>query len=464
MPAAAEREPDAPTPTDRPMTRRSRRTRPCCAPTRTAASACSPTRPAASSSPTATTCATASARIDTDMRHYYVLTYVPKNTDFDGKFRTHRRQGEAVGRARALAQGLLRGATPPPARRCSTTRRRRWPRSSRTPVPNAFPVRALPLRFPEAGRPGLAPVLVTRADERHHVPAVPRTRRPTRPTSSSSSGSRTTTGQVLDKMSQRYRAATARSSSSTSARTGEVLFYREPVLDPGTSTRSRRWSTTRWPTRPSVRFGDRRRARVDPKALRLSSLVAVRSEREASRRPSACRAARSSSASSCSIPSMGEPFSKAASRSCRSTSSPTRRRRRRRRRRRCSCSANGQKLAEAPLELAAADADGPHRAGQPDPARGARARDLRAARRGQAGIADRCPRTRPSGWCRDVQTNPPSPVALALAAAAALPPGARARAAAIRARPARRRPRRLLESVTTAVLVDVVVRDGTASR
>ena len=43
---------------------------------------------------------------------------------------------------------------------------------SQKPVPNAFPVRAGALLFPERGRPGLVPVVVDLQDSAAHVPAV----------------------------------------------------------------------------------------------------------------------------------------------------------------------------------------------------------------------------------------------------------------------------------------------------
>ena len=49
-------------------------------------------------------------RIDTDMRNYYVLTYVSKNPVYDGKFRTIDVKVKRNGARIALAQGLLRPA------------------------------------------------------------------------------------------------------------------------------------------------------------------------------------------------------------------------------------------------------------------------------------------------------------------------------------------------------------------
>ena len=49
-------------------------------------------------------------RVDEDMRNYYVLTYVPSNDVFDGKFRTIKVNVKRGGIDVAVAQGLLRRA------------------------------------------------------------------------------------------------------------------------------------------------------------------------------------------------------------------------------------------------------------------------------------------------------------------------------------------------------------------
>ena len=49
-------------------------------------------------------------RIEEDNRFHYMLTYSPKNEQFDGKFRTIGVKVRARRRAGVLAQGLLRRA------------------------------------------------------------------------------------------------------------------------------------------------------------------------------------------------------------------------------------------------------------------------------------------------------------------------------------------------------------------
>ena len=93
------------------------------------------------------------ARVDSDLRNYYMLSYVPTNREFDGRFReiavrvsrpgvtVQHRKGYFAVRAPAGAPVLSYEA---PALA--------W--LDKTPVPNAFPVRAGALRFPEPRRPG----------------------------------------------------------------------------------------------------------------------------------------------------------------------------------------------------------------------------------------------------------------------------------------------------------------------
>ena len=120
-------------------------------------------------------------------------------------------------------------------------------------------------------------------------------------------------------------------------------------------------------------------AEAKPKALRVSSLVAVRrSEKvpEAAARPGQPALRRRAAAD----PSMGEPFSKAPTKELpfyfvvypAKDGTPTAT---------LSLLSAGKPLAEVPLELARGRRQGPDSAGQPDPARRAPARDLRAARR-----------------------------------------------------------------------------------
>ena len=172
-------------------------------------------------------------RIDEDMRFHYLLTYAPKNQDFDGRFRriavkVHRpdvdvraRKGyyaiREVGPSPVLsyeapAVAVLDGAT----------------------VPNAFPVRAGALQFPQPDRPGLTPVLV-------EVP----TDQVTFQTDSEKQKFATDFtilvrvkddhDQIVHKMSQQYELGGPIAQLAV-ARHGEVIFYRAPELEPGVYT------------------------------------------------------------------------------------------------------------------------------------------------------------------------------------------------------------------------------------
>ena len=292
-------------------------------------------------------------KIDTDMRHYYVLTYVPKNTNFDGKFREIdvkvKRSGVRI-RSRKGYFAVNTAAGAPvldhEAKALSAL--------ARTPVPNAFPVRALPLTFPEKGKTGLTPVLVT-------LPTSGITFLPSDDKKSYTSDFvvlvqfKDDQGQVLEKVSQRYR-LNGPIERLADAKLGEVLFYREPMLIPGTFT-TETVVYDMLADKASVRFGTYELPSVDPKALRLSSLVVVR---RSERVPTAERPEKNPLfvGDQLLYPSMGEPFSKAAFKELpfyfvaypAPGGAPVQAT--------LQLAANGQKLAEAPLELPAAGADG----------------------------------------------------------------------------------------------------------
>lgn len=172
-------------------------------------------------------------RIDEDMRFHYLLTYAPKNQDFDGRFRriavkVHRpdvdvraRKGyyaiREVGPSPVLsyeapAVAVLDGAT----------------------VPNAFPVRAGALQFPQADRTGITPVLVevptgqltfqTDAEKQRYATDFTILVR-----------IKDDKNQIAHKMSQQYELGGPIDQLEV-ARRGEVIFYRAPELEPGVYT------------------------------------------------------------------------------------------------------------------------------------------------------------------------------------------------------------------------------------
>jgi VWFA-related protein len=98
-------------------------------------------------------------QVNEDLHSYYVLTYTPKNSDYDGKFRQIsvkvKRAGVDVQARKGYYAVGARYDTPvmgfeAPALAVLGTKSQ----------PNAFPTRAAAFSFPEAGKPGLVPVMV----------------------------------------------------------------------------------------------------------------------------------------------------------------------------------------------------------------------------------------------------------------------------------------------------------------
>jgi VWFA-related protein len=172
-------------------------------------------------------------RIDTDRHFYYLLTYSPKNEDFDGRFRQIavklRRPGVDVHARKGYR--AVRSAGPVPVL------------SYEAPAlalldsaqgPNAFAVQAGALTFPEPKRPGLAPVVVqVRTDALTFREDRARKRYAT--DFSIVVRLKDRNEQVLRKLSQRYELSGPLNQLET-AKLGEVLFYREPELAPGVYT------------------------------------------------------------------------------------------------------------------------------------------------------------------------------------------------------------------------------------
>ncbi len=169
-------------------------------------------------------------RIDEDMRFHYVLTYAPSNQTFDGQFRDIDVKVKRPG-ARVFARRgyfAVRSLSPMPILGYESV-----PLAAldHTPLPNAFPIRAAGLSFPEMTRPGLTPILVAvetavfsyerdAAGGTYSAEAVVVVR------------VRDTRGRVAYKTSQQY-LLSGRLEELDAARAGEILFYRQPELLPG---------------------------------------------------------------------------------------------------------------------------------------------------------------------------------------------------------------------------------------
>ena len=209
-------------------------------------------------------------RIESDMRNYYMLTYVPKNDTFDGKFReinvkvkrggvnVHSRKGYFA--VRETGQPVRTYEAPALAA------------LDRTPVPNAFPVRASFLRFPERDHPQRISVVVQLSTA--PITFVPAEDKKTY-TSDFTVLVRFSDGakQVIDKVSQRYQVA-GPIEKLDQAKNGQVVFYRQPELPPGFYT----METVVYDAlakKASVRFATIEQPTEDTAQLRMSSLMLV---------------------------------------------------------------------------------------------------------------------------------------------------------------------------------------------
>lgn len=177
--------------------------------------------------------ASAFRRIDEDNQFHYLLTYSPRNTEFDGKFRAIQVRVHRPGTQVFARKGYRAIRTGRPADAGSYE----IPAVAlldRTPLPNAFPVQAAGFSFPDPVRPGLTPVLVHvgtdalrfRIDEQRatyagRVAVVVRIR--------------DAQGAEVQKLSQQYVLA-GDAKDLEAAKKGDILFYREPDLPPGVYT------------------------------------------------------------------------------------------------------------------------------------------------------------------------------------------------------------------------------------
>jgi VWFA-related protein len=172
-------------------------------------------------------------RIDEDNQFHYLLTYSPRNTAFDGKFRAIRVKVRRTGtqvfarkgyRAIRTARAIDPGGYELPALTLL----------DRTPLPNTFPIHAAGFSFPDPARPGLTPVLVhvNTASLQYSLDAQ-------RSTYSGQAAIivriRDARGSEVQKLSQQY-VLSGEAKDLEAARRGEILFYREPDLPAGVYT------------------------------------------------------------------------------------------------------------------------------------------------------------------------------------------------------------------------------------
>jgi VWFA-related protein len=171
-------------------------------------------------------------RIQEEMRFHYLLSYSPTNENMDGAFRTIlikvKRPGVAVQTRKGYFAVKPEYAVP--------VRGYEAPALAfldKKPQPDAFPIRAAALSFPEGERPGLAPVLV-------EIPGTAVAWAPQKPTGFHAQFSvvariKDAQGREADRLSQQYNLSTPDDKLET-ARAGNILFYREAEVPPGRYT------------------------------------------------------------------------------------------------------------------------------------------------------------------------------------------------------------------------------------
>ncbi len=177
--------------------------------------------------------ASAFRRIDEDTQFHYLLTYSPKNTAFDGKFRTIQVKVRRPG-AQVFARKGYRSLHAPRTIDTGSYELPALAMLDRTPLPNAFPVHAAGFSFPDPAHPGLTPVLV-------HVgtDALKFTADSQRSTYSGQTAIvvriRDGEGHDVQTLSQQY-VLSGEMKDLEAAKKGHILFYREPDLAPGVYT------------------------------------------------------------------------------------------------------------------------------------------------------------------------------------------------------------------------------------
>jgi VWFA-related protein len=211
-------------------------------------------------------------RIENDLRNYYLLGYTPANNTYDGRFRSIdvkvKRPGVTVAARKGYFAVRDTGGAP-----VNAWEARALGALEQKPLPNAFPIRAAAMLFPERDRPGLVPVVVD-------LSTAPLTFQP-------AADAKTYTSDftvlvrfmnqqnfVERKVSQHYEIK-GPIADLERAKQGEVIFYREPELPAGVYTMESIVYDA--PSgKSSVRLSTVEVSRVDPGKLRMSSLVLVK--------------------------------------------------------------------------------------------------------------------------------------------------------------------------------------------
>jgi VWFA-related protein len=209
-------------------------------------------------------------KITEEMRFHYVLGYAPTNDKMDGGYRSVSVKCRRPDMKIQSRKGYL---ALPPADYVLPVREFEAPALvalDRKPRPDAFPLNVGAFSFPEAARPGLAPVMV-------QIPGGVMT------WADGAGGPhadfavlvkiKDSQGREADRLSQEYRLSVP-ADKVDAARRGEVLFYRETDLPAGKYT-AEAVAYDALSQKASVRTFPLEIAPAAPEGLRLSSLMLV---------------------------------------------------------------------------------------------------------------------------------------------------------------------------------------------
>jgi VWFA-related protein len=227
-------------------------------------------------------------RIDEDSQFHYLLTYSPKNSDFDGKFRAIQVKVRRSG-AQVFARKGYRAVRSRPADNALSYEAPAMALLDRTPLPNAFPVHFGSFSFPDPVRPGLTPVLV-QVSTRHLRFEVDARRATYSADAAIVVRVRDSSGQEVQKATQQY-LLSGGAAEVEAARAGEILFYRELDLPAGIySMESIVFDGIAG--LGSARIGTLTVPAAEASALAMSSLVLIRRVEELAEAPSSTPAGR----------------------------------------------------------------------------------------------------------------------------------------------------------------------------
>jgi hypothetical protein len=168
-------------------------------------------------------------RIDEDNRFHYLLTYSPSNAEFDGKFRTIQVRVKREGMQIFARKGYL--ALRPKTVPFLSYEVAALAALSKATPPADFPISATGFVFPDPKGNAVVPIVVQVKTREFHF-AVDQEKGTYTAQATVLARIRNPAGQDVQTLSQQY-LITGLAKDLASARDGELLFYRQPELQPG---------------------------------------------------------------------------------------------------------------------------------------------------------------------------------------------------------------------------------------